>query len=123
MKTPLEILKGIIETSDLPYAGESGEFWTKIAEAKKELKLLEEEKEINDFEVKDSMSMPKERCFICSKEPCMNPLHHDQYHMGTKMGTNIMILHANHNDSEMKYMIVVNTVTGKKIHIQMKTEI
>lgn len=52
--------------------------------------------------------------------PNSNPFHHDAYHMGTTLGTNCTILFANHSDKECEYIIVVNTVTGERLKIDLK---
>ncbi|MCK5016562.1 MAG: hypothetical protein KAS32_05750 [Candidatus Peribacteraceae bacterium] len=59
---------------------------------------------------------------VCAMRPCRNPFHHDAYHMGTKMGSNLYIMHENHSDSVSKYLILVNTETGKKMRIRIHGE-
>lgn len=44
-----------------------------------------------------------------------NPFHHDHYHMGTAMGTNVMVMMPNHADQHCDYIIVINTATGERV--------
>lgn len=46
-----------------------------------------------------------------------NPFNHDQYHMGTKMGTNCVVMQENHANQECNYLIIVNTETGERIRV------
>lgn len=46
-----------------------------------------------------------------------NPFHNDFYHMGTKLGTNVIIMHENHPSEVMKYLIIVNIVTGERMKV------
>lgn len=65
--------------------------------------------EVEGFKVEKMPSTP-------AKE---NPFLHDLYHMGTQLGSNIMAMFANHSDKEMKYLILINCDTGKRIKIRM----
>jgi hypothetical protein len=58
------------------------------------------------------MSMKMEE--LTPMTPNCNPYQEDIYHMGYKFGTNVTVMFANHNTSEMKYMIIINTVTGER---------
>lgn len=44
----------------------------------------------------------------------LNAFLQDAYHMGTRMGSNLMIMHENHSTSECKYLILINTITGER---------
>ncbi len=46
-----------------------------------------------------------------------NPFHHDAYHMGTRVASNVTIMHATHPSEKAAYVIVVNNVTGKRIKV------
>lgn len=46
-----------------------------------------------------------------------NPFRYDAYHMGTRLGTNVIVMHPNHPSEEMKYMIIVNVVTGERLKV------
>lgn len=46
-----------------------------------------------------------------------NPFRHDLYHMGTRLGTNCIVMHSNHPTEKAKYLIVVNIETGERARI------
>ena len=46
-----------------------------------------------------------------------NPFEHDIYHMGTKIGNNVMIMYDVHNDKKAEYIIIVDIETGKRAKI------
>ena len=48
-----------------------------------------------------------------------NPFHHDLSHMGTPIGKDLMLMHSNHNTEECKYLIFVNTKTGKRFRLEL----
>lgn len=54
--------------------------------------------------------------------PNSNPFHHDGYHMGTQLGSNVTVMHENHSDKFMRYLIIVNTETGDRIRIDFQEE-
>jgi hypothetical protein len=58
-------------------------------------------------------------CVVPGKEYNTNiPLmHQDLFHMGTRMGTNVFILHPNHDSQACDYLILVDTNTGKSIRV------
>jgi hypothetical protein len=45
------------------------------------------------------------------------PFHHDTYHMGTRMGKNVMAMFENHPNQECDYLIVVNMATGERVRL------
>lgn len=48
-----------------------------------------------------------------------NPFHSDLFHVGTKIGTNCMIMHRSLSEKEReKYIIVVNMETGERVLIR-----
>lgn len=48
-----------------------------------------------------------------------NPFHSDLFHVGTGIGTNVMIMHRSLSGKEYeKYIIVVNTETGERVLIR-----
>lgn len=51
-----------------------------------------------------------------------NPFSHDVFHMGTKVGANIVIMHPNFSDGRMDYMIIVNVETGERIKVKFKAK-
>ena len=52
--------------------------------------------------------------------PNENPFLHDAYHMGVRIGNNVMVMMENHDDQECKYMIVVDKTTGKRLQIDFE---
>jgi hypothetical protein len=46
--------------------------------------------------------------------PKANPFSYDLYHMGTRLGTNLMVMHANHPSEICNYLILCNTDTGER---------
>ena len=50
-------------------------------------------------------------------DPGMNIFTQDHFHMGTRMGSNVMILHPNHSEEVCNYFIVVDLMTGKSKRI------
>jgi hypothetical protein len=46
--------------------------------------------------------------------PKANPFSYDLYHMGTRMGSNLLIMHANHDSEICNYLILCNTDTGER---------
>lgn len=52
--------------------------------------------------------------------PNSNPFLHDAYHMGTKLGSNVMILYKEFTDEKQKYIYLVNIETGERIKIKFE---
>lgn len=54
-----------------------------------------------------------------------NIFEQDAYHMGTRMGKNVMILHPNHDSEICKYLIIVDITTGesKKVSFEKAEEV
>jgi len=48
-----------------------------------------------------------------------NPFVHDSFHMGERLGNNIMAMFSNHSHEEMRYLILIDQNTGKRIKIHM----
>lgn len=51
--------------------------------------------------------------------PNSNVFLHDHFHMGTKVGSNVMVLHHSHSTEEAKYVILVHIPTGRRIQINL----
>lgn len=49
--------------------------------------------------------------------PGANPFHHDQFNMGTKIASNVTIMHPSFPEQETEYVIVVNTKTGERLRV------
>lgn len=47
----------------------------------------------------------------------LNPFHQDITHMGTRLGSNVMIMHSNFDSQEAKWIHVIDTKTGERIKI------
>ena len=50
--------------------------------------------------------------------PPGNPIHHDGFNMGTRMGSNLMLMYGNGSKEECKYLILVNPQNGKRLRIR-----
>lgn len=66
-----------------------------------------------------AQSVDPEICVQPGKEydPAVSLMHQDLFHMGTRMGTNVFILHPNHDSQVCDYLILVDTNTGKSIRV------
>ena len=51
-----------------------------------------------------------------------NPFNHDAFHMGTQLGSNLIIMHPNHSDAECPYIIICNTTTGERMKVILNEE-
>ena len=51
-----------------------------------------------------------------------NPFLHDWYHMGVRLGTNIVVMMENHDNQPCPYLIVVNTETGERTELSFQSE-
>ena len=49
--------------------------------------------------------------------PNVNPFCHDSYHMGTTLGSNVMVMHENHKDAPAQYLIIIHKPTGQRLRI------
>ena len=49
--------------------------------------------------------------------PNSNPFHSDAYHMGTKVASNVYIMHATHRNEQADYVIIVNQITGERTKV------
>lgn len=54
--------------------------------------------------------------------PNSNPFKYDMYNMGTRVSSNVMIMHETFNEQKAKYIIVVNTETGERLRIDFKED-
>lgn len=54
--------------------------------------------------------------------PNSNPFEHDPYNMGTKIGKDLMMMHGNHPHNAMSYFILVDTVSGERIRVDIYTD-
>lgn len=50
--------------------------------------------------------------------PGENPFLHDSHNMGTRMGKDLVLMHGNHDTEDCKYLIFVNTKTGKRFRME-----
>jgi hypothetical protein len=67
---------------------------------------------VNGFEIIEKDSFP----------PKKNPFHYDEYHMGTSLGNNLMVMYSKHSNEQQPYIILVNIDTGKRIKILIEKE-
>lgn len=49
--------------------------------------------------------------------PDLNIFHQDHFHMGVRVGSNVMVLNANHIEEVCDYLILVDLTTGKSKRI------
>ena len=47
----------------------------------------------------------------------LNPFHQDISNMGTRLGSNVMIMHSNFDSKPAEWLVVVDTKTGERIRI------
>lgn len=52
--------------------------------------------------------------------PGSNPYLSDMFNMGTPMGKDILVMHKNHQNEDMEWMILVQRSTGKRLVINIK---
>ena len=52
-----------------------------------------------------------------SLPPNSNPFCHDHYHMGTMLGSNVLVMHENHADKPAQYLIIIHKPTGQRLRI------
>lgn len=55
-----------------------------------------------------------------NEDNTINPFRQDLFHMGTKLGSNVTILHRNFDSQEAKYLIIVNTKTGERMKLEFE---
>jgi hypothetical protein len=51
-----------------------------------------------------------------------NPFWFDAYHMGVRIGTNVMVMMPNHANARCDYFIIVNIVTGERMRVSFADE-
>ena len=54
--------------------------------------------------------------------PNSNPFNHDAFHMGQSFGKNHMLMFPNHSSKPLKYFILVDTSTGKRIRFTVESD-
>ena len=52
-----------------------------------------------------------------SLPPNSNPFVHDLHRMGVRIGKNVMVMMANHDNAHCQHLVVVNTETGERIAV------
>ena len=67
-------------------------------------------RELRSFPVQETTQHIGER-WAC------NPFHHDLFRMGTRIGSNCLVMYEHHD--HQNYIIVVNTNTGDRIAIEL----
>lgn len=48
-----------------------------------------------------------------------NPFNSDPFHMGQRVGKDTWVMSSNHSDKPCKYLIIVDSRTGKRIRITL----
>jgi len=46
----------------------------------------------------------------------------DLYHMGFRVGTNVMVLFPNHDNKQCKYLVVCDEETGERLQISFTND-
>ena len=54
--------------------------------------------------------------------PNSNPFQHDYFNMGQQIGENLVMMFRNHPHEKMKYLILVDTKTGKRVAIDIEQD-
>lgn len=49
-----------------------------------------------------------------------NPFCHDAVNMGTEVGTNVVVMFAATSTEQCRYLIIVNTKTGKRLKVHVE---
>lgn len=52
----------------------------------------------------------------------VNPFHHDLYNMGTRIASNVIVMHSTHGAEEARSLYVVNTKTGDRMKVWLVPE-
>ena len=50
----------------------------------------------------------------------INVFHQDTYHMGTQIGTNVVILHESFPKQICNYIIIVDPFTGERVKVTFR---
>ena len=50
--------------------------------------------------------------------PNSNPFHHAAFNMGTRVASNVMVMHPTHNNERAGIIYIVNTETGERIALR-----
>ena len=64
-----------------------------------------------------------DRDYLCARlekmEPIIpgNPFFSDHFHMGQPIGTNLVMMYANHDTQPCPYLIFVDKTTGKRVKL------
>jgi hypothetical protein len=53
-------------------------------------------------------------------KPKVNPFLQDEFHMGTALGSNLMVFHSKHSSEIQPYIILININNGKRIRIDIE---
>ena len=51
-----------------------------------------------------------------------NPFREDQYHMGTVLGDNLVVMYKNFPKDKCPYLIIINTTTGERLKVNLDEE-
>lgn len=54
--------------------------------------------------------------------PNSNPFNHDSFHMGQSFGKSHMLMFPNHSSEPLKYFILIDTATGKRIRFTVEPD-
>ena len=52
--------------------------------------------------------------------PPGNPFLHDLSNMGTPIGKDLLLMHANHPDGECRFLILCNEATGERVKLDLR---
>lgn len=51
--------------------------------------------------------------------PGANPFLHDIQNMGTRVASNVMIMHMSHDTEKTNWIVIVNTDTGERVRVDL----
>lgn len=55
--------------------------------------------------------------------PAGNPFNFDLFHMGVRLGDNVMAMMRNHQDDHCPYLIICDVQTGERLRIRFDQEL
>lgn len=51
-----------------------------------------------------------------------NPFCHDWYHQGVQVGDNVVVMFASNRDEKCRYLIIVDTDTGRRVKVTINNK-
>ena len=91
------------------FANEAGETVTEVAEPAEATESTK-----MSIEYLKPFAMNEEEL---NTDGTLNPFHQDLSNMGTRLASNVVVMHQNHDHEHADWLILVNTKTGERIKI------